>query len=41
VTVQGGASSFAFFIRCIAAHQLLWQSSSAPAIPPFSMPGKA
>jgi hypothetical protein len=41
VTVHGGASRPAFVIRWYAAVQLLWQSSSAPTMPPFSMPGNA
>ena len=41
VTVHGGASSSAARIRYQAAVQLLWQSSRAPQIPPFSIPSKA
>ncbi len=36
VTVQGGSRRPFFRIRCQAAVQLLWQSSSAPKMPPLS-----
>ena len=41
VTVQGGCASPAFFIKCQAAVQLLWQSSNEPIMPPLSIPGNA
>src|SRR5204863_8709658 len=41
VTVQGGWSAPALFIKCQAAVQLQWQSSSVTMIPPFNTPGNA
>src|SRR5437764_1018600 len=41
VTVQGGRLTPALFIKCHAAVQLQWQSSSVPMIPPFKTPGNA
>ena len=41
VTVHGSDEAPLFFIKCQAAVQLEWQSSSAPQIPPFKIPGKA
>ncbi len=38
VTVQGGTSAPAAFMRWCAAVQLLWQSRIAPQMPPFRIP---
>jgi hypothetical protein len=41
VTVEGSAFSPAFVIRWIAAVRLLWQSNSAPMMPPLTTPSQA
>jgi hypothetical protein len=41
VTVQGGRSAFARFIKAKAAVQLQWQSSNVQITPPFNAPEKA
>jgi hypothetical protein len=41
VTVHGGVEAPLARIRCHAAVQLLWQSRSAPTMPPLSIPGNA
>jgi len=41
VTVHGGDSAPCASISAVAARQLQWQSSSAPAMPPLSTPGNA
>ena len=41
VTVHGGRSAPARFIKEKAAVQLQWQSSNVPMTPPFNAPGKA
>ena len=41
VTVHGGEESPPTFIRCIAAVQFEWQSSSVPQMPPLTTPPNA